>query len=674
MELSEATISTQTKLKRLGVCTNFDLLLHLPLRYEDRTKLSKLSELRINEEVLVEGEISYCELTYRPRRNLLVQLVGEGGGITLRLMHFYPSQQKQLIAGQRVRAFGVVRQGYYGIEIIQPRITIARLGDPTEATLAAVYPVVSGISTNAIARLVRNTLTTQDIADVVPLTILERVRLPGLMESLQMIHQPPANAPLQLLESRSHSAWQRVKFDELLAQQLSMRSNYRKKMQRRAPALTGGAQVSESFKETLPYALTTAQKQAVFEISKDMSRDSPMQRLLQGDVGSGKTIVAVFAALQAIESGYQVAIMAPTEILAEQHYRKISELLTPLGMSLVWLSGGQTRQERAAAIGAINQGSAKVAIGTHALFQEHVTFHRLGLVIIDEQHKFGVQQRLALQGKGVVPHQLMMSATPIPRTLAMSYFADLDVTVVNELPPGRTPIITKLVSDARREEVIMRVKGACSHGQQAYWVCPLIEESAALQLQTAEETFFRLSKELPDVAVGLIHGRMKRSEKADVMQRFKDGEISLLVATTVIEVGVDVPNASLMVIENAERMGLAQLHQLRGRVGRGASQSTCILLFQQPLSDMARARLKVIYENTDGFEVARQDMILRGPGEILGAAQSGVPMLRFADLEQDAALLEAARESAEYMLDHHPEAVMIHLHRWLGNKQDYLYV
>lgn len=669
--VSEATLA---KLRRMGIFTSFDLLLHLPLRYEDRTKITLPSEIVTNQEVLIEGEIKFCKVSYQPKRSLVAHLERDGLGINLRFLHFYPSQQKLLQQGQRVRAFGVIRQGYYGLEMIQPKCEVVKIGDPTDLTLRPTYQVVAGIQTGRISRLIEDAMRALSVEDVVPKEILERINLPSLIDSLNTIHHPPAETSLEQLETRQHPAWQRIKFDELLSQQLSMRRNYRNRKRLKAPKLIQNNQVSESFIETLSFALTLSQKSAIYEISKNLSEETPMHRLLQGDVGCGKTIVAVLAALQALESGYQVAFMAPTEILAEQHYRKLEEWLSPLGINIVWLSGSQRKQEKLNAMAVVSNGSARLVVGTHALFQEQMVFRRLGLVIIDEQHKFGVQQRLALREKGEVPHLLMMSATPIPRTLAMSFYADLDVTVIAELPPGRTPISTKLVSDARRDEVIARIREVCLQGRQAYWVCSLIDESATLQLQTVEDTYSQLRTEFSELSVGMIHGRMKRTEKAEVMQRFKAGEISLLVATTVIEVGVDVPNASWMVIENAERMGLAQLHQLRGRVGRGSLNSTCILLFHNPLSDIAKARLKVIYENTDGFEIARQDMILRGPGEVLGAAQSGVPMLRFADLESDVTLLEAAREAAEYMLDHHPEAVLTHLKRWLGDKQDYLHV
>jgi ATP-dependent DNA helicase RecG len=671
--LSKVSKEVVVKLKKLGITTRFDLMLHLPIRYEDHSLVRELTEVIQGTQNLVEGVVVYSEIIQKPRRSLIAQLDCGTGLLYLRYIHFYPSQQKLLAEGNRLRAYGVIRQGYFGLEMIQPKCKQIELGEPTSPTLTPIYSVAKGINSSTIARQIQRTLNEYQFEDIVPKYRLDQLGLPCLAESLKLLHAPPTSETLPEIEDRNHPAWRRIKFDELLAQQLSMREQYRNRRNRTAPLLELSS-VSERFKQTLPFALTSSQVKALSTISKDISKKYPMQRLLQGDVGSGKTIVAVLAALQAVESGYQVAIMSPTEILAEQHYRKIRAWLSPFGIEITWLSGSLSRQEKGVALDFISEGKSKIVIGTHALFQEQVGFQGLGLVIIDEQHKFGVQQRLALQAKGEVPHQLMMSATPIPRTLAMSYLANLDVTTIDELPPGRTPIVTKLISDTRRDQVISRVKEVCLQGGQVYWVCPLIEESAALQLQTAEDTFQRLSQDLSGIMVGLVHGRMKKAEKALAMENFITGKTSLLVATTVIEVGVDVPNASLMVIENAERMGLAQLHQLRGRVGRGESRSTCILMFQHPLSDAAKSRLRIIYENSDGFEIARQDMLLRGPGEILGAAQSGVPMLRFADIETDIDLLTAAREVAEEMLEQYPTEAQMHLQRWLGSRQDFLHV
>jgi ATP-dependent DNA helicase RecG len=508
--------------------------------------------------------------------------------------------------------------------------------------MTPVYPTTAGLSQYQLRTLIERALKHAQergtLDDTLPPSVTNPLRLASFASSVKTLHHPPPDASLASLSERTHPAWQRLKFDELLAQQLSMRLAHQARRARAAPRLSPGKTLTQKLIKSLPFALTRAQHRAFAEISRDLAQPHPMQRLLQGDVGSGKTIVAALAALQAIENGYQCALMAPTEILAEQHFRKIADQLVPLGISTGWLTGSQSAKERRESKTKITDGSAQLVIGTHALFQEDVEFKKLGLAIIDEQHRFGVGQRLALRQKAKVePHQLMMSATPIPRTLSMSYYADLDVSVIDELPPGRTPIVTKLIADGRRDEIIERIRAACNAGAQAYWVCPLIEESEKLQLQTAIDTYEHLSATFPDLVVGLVHGRMKPAAKADMMARFKAGEIQLLVATTVIEVGVDVPNASLMVIENAERMGLAQLHQLRGRVGRGAVQSTCILLYQKPLSETARTRLKVIFESQDGFEIARQDLHLRGPGEFLGIRQSGAPMLRFADIERDMA-------------------------------------
>jgi ATP-dependent DNA helicase RecG len=560
---------------------------------------------------------------------------------------------------------------------VHPRYKIVSDATPVPDVLTPVYPTTAGVGQHTLRALIDRALKRAEargeLGDTLPSGVLQPLKLGAFAASVLTLHRPRPDAVLIQLAERTHPAWTRLKFDELLAQQLAMRIAHNTRREKKAPVLKPGKSLQQKLLKSLPFALTQAQHRALAEIAQDLAQPHPMQRLLQGDVGSGKTIVAALAALQAIENGYQVALMAPTEILAEQHFTKIAALLEPLGITVAWLTGSQKKKERATSTEAIEAGTAQLAIGTHALFQDDVTFKKLGLAIIDEQHRFGVGQRLALRQKAKVEaHQLMMSATPIPRTLAMSYFADLDVSVIDELPPGRTPIVTKLVADARRDEVLERVRAACSEGAQAYWVCPLIEESEKLQLQTALQTFEQVQADFPDLKVGLVHGRLKSAEKAAVMQAFQAGEVQLLVATTVIEVGVDVPNASLMVIENAERMGLAQLHQLRGRVGRGAAKSTCILMYQGPLSETARARLKVIFENTDGFEIARADLQLRGPGEFLGARQSGLPMLRFADIEKDAALVEAARDVAARLISENSAAVGAHLDRWLGGRTHFL--
>jgi ATP-dependent DNA helicase RecG len=665
--------ATQTKFAKLGIHTPFDLVLHLPLRYEDETKITRIADLVPGESAQVEGEIIHSEVMFRPRRSLVCQLQDDSGDILyLRFLNFYPSQQKQLAVGKRIRALGEPRAGFFGDEMVHPKCRVAGESVPLKQALTPVYPTTAGLPQPTLSKYIHAALNELPLPDTLPEKIKQRLKLPDFDASVKLLHQPPPNIDEDALLERAHPAWMRIKFDELLAQQLSMRVHYRERSQRVAPRLAAHGKLSEALLKDLPFALTNAQKKVWQEISADLAKPHPMQRLLQGDVGSGKTIVAALAALQAIENGYQVAFMAPTEILAEQHYLKLRDWLTPLGIEPVWLSGSLKKKDKTAAAERIASGDTQLAIGTHALFQTSVEFKKLGLVIVDEQHKFGVQQRLALRSKGSEPHQLMMSATPIPRTLAMSYYADLDVSVIDELPPGRTPIVTKLVSDARREEVFERVRSACLEGRQAYWVCPLIDESEALQLQTALETHATLSQIFPELRIGLAHGKLSSTEKAETMAAFKAGVLQLLVATTVIEVGVDVPNASLMVIDHAERMGLAQLHQLRGRVGRGAAESMCVLLFQQPLSELARARLKIIYENTDGFEIAQQDLRLRGPGELLGARQSGVPMLRFADLGEDDKLLDKARDIADEMLRDFPQEAQAHLQRWMANEPDYL--
>jgi len=673
----ETDRSTAAKLRRLGIHRPFDLVLHLPLRYEDETRLVPIAEAPPGATVQVEGEVIHSDIMFRPRRQLVCQVKDDSGLLFVRFLNFYPNQARMLAEGVRVRLYGEVRSGFFGEEMVHPRVRLVRKGTPLPRSLTPVYPVTAGISQAAMRALVAREVRDGDLAESLPPDVLKRHGLPGFGDSVRFLHEPPPDAPVEALEDRSHPAWRRMKFDELLAQQLSMRLHYRERRRRNAPALPDTGMLTGRLIGSLPFVLTAAQRRAMAEIAGDLAEPHPMQRLLQGDVGSGKTIVAALAALQAIENGYQVAMMAPTEILAEQHHAKFCAWLAPLGVPIAWLTGAQNARERRAALAAVEGGEAALAVGTHALFQEQVLFPKLGLAIVDEQHRFGVHQRLALRNKGalesdVQPHQLMMSATPIPRTLAMTYYADLDVSVVDELPPGRTPVVTKLVSDSRRDEVIARVRDECMKGRQAYWVCPLIDESEALQLKTALETHETLARTFPELQVGLVHGRLPAAEKAAVMDGFKRSEIQLLVATTVIEVGVDVPNASLMVIEHAERMGLAQLHQLRGRIGRGAVASVCILMYQNPLSEAARARLKVAYETSDGFEIARADLRIRGPGEFLGARQSGVPMLRFADLERDTDLLEAARDAAAELLRTHPAAAARHVERWLGEKHSYL--
>jgi ATP-dependent DNA helicase RecG len=543
---------------------------------------------------------------------------------------------------------------------------------PVSKTLTPVYPTTAGLSQASLQRLTREALAAGDLGDTLPPPLLGELRLPGFRESVGFLHHPPPAAEQAALQNRTHPAWRRVKFDELLAQQLSLRHAYRERRKKSSIVLPRGAPRVARLLKSLPFRLTRAQERVWGEIGADLAIPHPMQRLLQGDVGSGKTVIAALAALQCIDGGCQAAFMAPTEILAEQHYRKLAHWLEPLGVSIAWLSGSLKKKAKQAAAEAVASGAAALAIGTHALIEDNVEFAKLGLAIVDEQHRFGVGQRVKLRQKGVSPHQLMMSATPIPRTLSMSYYADLDVSVLDEMPPGRKPVVTKLVSESRRDEVVGRVRGACMSGRQAYWVCPLIEESEALQLKTAIETHRAIAKTFPELEVGLVHGRLGAAEKAAVMEGFVAGRVQLLVATTVIEVGVDVPNASLMVIEHAERFGLSQLHQLRGRIGRGADESVCILLYQSPLSETARARLKIVFECSDGFEIARHDLALRGPGEFLGSRQSGAPLLRFADLAIDGDLIEAASRAAEELLERDPGRAARHVARWLGPRAEYL--
>lgn len=664
------------KLAKLYIRTPWDLALHLPLRYEDETHLTPLADVAIGQSALVEGEVLVQEIQFKPRRQLVVQIAdARGKRLILRFLHFYPSQQKQLAQGEKVRAYGEVRQGYYGLEMVHPKISPARAQALAEH-LTPVYPTVSGLTQPTLRRWMAQVLkalaTHPEGADTLPESLRQRLNLPELLPALTLLHHPTPDISAAQLQEHALPAWQRLKFDELLAQQLSMRRARRRREEETTAAVVGSGCLRQALLANLPFALTAAQSRVLSEIDADLARPHPMYRLLQGDVGSGKTIVAALTALTAVEAGFQVAVMAPTEILAEQHFAKFAAWCTPLGVAVTWLSGSLNAAARREALAALEDGSARIAVGTHALFQDKVAFAHLGLVIVDEQHRFGVAQRLALQHKGDAVHRLMMSATPIPRTLAMSFLADLDVSVIDELPPGRTPVKTRLVNNRRRSEVEAFVLHTCQQGQQAYWVCPLIEESEALQLQTATDTLARLQAALPGLAIGLVHGKLKAQEKAAVMAEFAAGTLQVLVATTVIEVGVDVPNAALMVIEHAERMGLSQLHQLRGRVGRGSARSDCILLFAEPLSDTARARLKIIYQHQDGFEIARQDLALRGPGELLGARQSGMPLLRFADLSEDGALLETARQSAAALLEEDPAAADRHLERWLSGNSGFL--
>lgn len=847
--------------RKLGYRDPAELILHLPLRYEDETRLTPIRAARVGETVQVEGVVVHAEVQPRPRRQLVVEIRDDAGSpLFFRLLHFYPNQVTQLKPGVRVRLMGEVRPGFFGGEMVHPRLRVVRPGTPLPTTLTPVYPSVAGLSQTAIRKAVSATLAEADLDETLPDDLLHRLALPAFAPTLARLHTPPPRIDQSALENRHDPAWRRLKFDELLAQQLSLRLAAHQRHALAAPTLAGDGGLSERLLASLPFPLTAAQRRTLGEIRHDLGRPHPMNRLLQGDVGSGKTLVAALSVLPALAAGTQAAVMAPTEILAEQLYLKFHEWLTPLGFKVAWVAAALKGKAKKQALADIADGTVAVAVGTHALFQAGVEFHNLALAVVDEQHRFGVDQRLALRekgklpsllggaaggegettdistrapspyplpegegktvaqrkiplpeetlafarelrktqtdaeqliwkllrdrrladakfvrqkpigpyfldfychehklaieldggqhaenqthdearerflgskgigvlrfwnnqvlaetgavleaiwmrlqsqpsptgrgqgegatldmadvapsppaplppGEGSTPHLLMMSATPIPRSLAMSYYADLDVSVIDELPPGRTPIATKVLSLTRRDEVIVRLHDYCLSGAQAYWVCPLVEESEKLQLKAAEESHVELVEALPELAIGLVHGRMKAEEKAAVMADFKAGKLHLLVATTVIEVGVDVPNAALMVIEHAERYGLAQLHQLRGRVGRGQRESACLLLYGNPLSDTARQRLRIIKDNADGFAIAREDLRLRGPGEFLGARQSGVPMLRFADLEADLELLEAARDSAEALLENHPGHVRHHLARWLPRGLDYL--
>lgn len=675
----------QKAMEKLGLKRDIDLALHLPLRYEDETRLTPLRLAREGETLQCEGEVTECRIEQRGRRQLIVRLQDdEGEELLLRFIHFYPSHQKTCAVGQRLRVRGELRGGFFGREMVHPQFRVVDADTPLAQSLTPVYPAGANLPQAYLRKAVAAGLRRADLAEVLPPGSVPR-QLPTLREALDFLHHPPPRVSLATLEDHSHPAWQRLKFEELLAQQLSQMRAQRERARLRAPALRAGpGGLHEQLLAALPFALTGAQQRVAEEIAQDLALPQPMHRLLQGDVGAGKTVVAALAAAVAIDAGWQCALMAPTEILAEQHFRKLIGWLEPLGLKVAWLTGSIKGKARQKMIDAVADGSAHLVVGTHAVIEDKVVFKRLGLAVIDEQHRFGVAQRLALRKKleaqtsrghaqAMEPHMLMMSATPIPRTLAMTYFADLAVSTIDELPPGRTPIVTKVFAEEKRLSVIARIRDEVEgKGAQAYWVCPLIEESETLDLKNATETHAELSAALAGHGVGLLHGRMPPAEKAAVMAAFSAGTLSVLVATTVIEVGVDVPNASLMVIEHAERFGLSQLHQLRGRVGRGAKASVCVLLYTGPLSPTGRERLRAMAETTDGFEIARRDLDIRGPGEFMGARQSGAELLRFADLQEDAPLLKAARQLAPRLLDEHAEAALRHVERWLGGKAEFL--
>lgn len=663
------------RLAKIGLVRDWDYVLHLPLRYEDETAITPIAQLTAGAAQQCEGKVLRCEKIRRPSGEQLQALIADSTGtVAVRLLHFFPSQVKQLEPGHKVRLYGTVREGYFGPEMVHPKIKIALDGASLPTTLTPVYPAGEGVTQPWLRKRIARALLDVEVKDLVPVDILKRLNLPGLSQALQYLHHPPVGASLDALSERTAPAWQRLKFDELVAQQVALRLSRNLKTQKVAPVINPiEPKTTEKLKKQLSFKLTGAQERVLEEIRIDLARSTPMNRLVQGDVGSGKTVIAALSATLAIDDGFQAALMAPTEILAEQHFLKIAQWLKPLGIPIAWLAGKQKSKEKQANLQAIENGQARLVVGTHALIQDGVRFNRLGLAIIDEQHRFGVAQRLALrQGDTVLtPHLLMLSATPIPRTLAMSYLADVDVSVIDELPPGRQPINTKLVSLNRKREVLASIAQQVKEGRQVYWVCPLIEESEKLDLTAATQTYEEICHELPQVRVGLVHGALTPEEKQHIMKAFTNGQIDVLVATTVIEVGVDVPNASLMVIEHAERFGLAQLHQLRGRVGRGAQKSFCILLYGE-LSETGKERLKVIRETTDGFEVARRDLEIRGPGEFLGARQSGVPLLRFADIEKDTELVEAARQFAAQWIQTDSQAAAQHAKRWFSASEGFL--
>jgi len=680
-----------TTLKKMGLDSPMALALHLPSRYEDETELFTIEEALHQgrfSPTQTQGVVIRNQVLFRPRRQMLVTIEDDTATLQLRFLNFYPSQQKQMAVGSQIRVRGEVREGFQGPEMVHPTVRAVAVDAPLPTSLTPVYPASTGVSQAVIRKAVTQALrdpSLQDsLAEFLPKKLMTQLLpsndWPSLQSAITYLHQPPANADTQALLERTHPAWRRVQFEELLAQQISLKRAHAIRQERHAPSFTKLAQKEVSLEagllKALPFQLTGAQDRVYLEIGSDLSRSFPMNRLLQGDVGSGKTVVAALAAARVLDHGYQAAVMAPTEILAEQHYLKMKEWFEPLGVRIAWLSGSLKAKEKRLAQEMIESGYAQLIIGTHALIQENVHFSKLGLAVIDEQHRFGVRQRLEIQqrlgSELFYCHQLMMSATPIPRTLAMTYYADLDVSVIDELPPGRKPITTKVVKASRRDEVISGLQSWLAKGLQAYWVCPLIEESEVLQLQTAVDSFEQLTQALPEFKVGLVHGRLKSEEKAAVMAAFKANTIQLLVATTVIEVGVDVPNAALMVIEHAERFGYAQIHQLRGRVGRGSADSVCILMYAEPLSMAAKERLQTLREVSDGFVIAERDLSLRGPGELLGAKQSGDAMLRFVDLQRDAWLIELAQQAAERLLAEHADLVERHLERWLGSRADFL--
>ncbi|UTW03269.1 ATP-dependent DNA helicase RecG [Amphritea atlantica] len=681
-ELKGVGAALQQKLEKLDIHNLQDLLFHLPLRYQDRTRIMPIGSLRPGDEGVIEGEVKGADIAMGRRRSLVCRLQDGTGTITLRFFHFSAAQKNNLKTGTRIRCFGEVRTGASGLEIYHPEYR--RVDDtvitPVEESLTPIYPTTEGLNQARLRALTDGALAYLEkgsLTELIPEQLRQQWRLPPLNDAVSFLHRPPVDADQEQLLDGYHPAQRRLAFEELLAHHLSLLKLRQRARQSGAPPLVANGGYRDRFLQQLPFPLTGAQQRVSQEISADLCQPYPMLRLVQGDVGSGKTVVAALAALQAVEGGYQAAVMAPTEILAEQHFINFSSWLEPLGLKVAWLAGKLKGKKRQTQLEVIGDGSAQVVVGTHALFQDEVRFANLGLVVVDEQHRFGVHQRLALREKGRsdhrAPHQLIMTATPIPRTLTMSAYADLDCSIIDELPPGRTPVNTVVISDQRRADVVQRVQDACHQGRQIYWVCTLIEESEALQCQAAEVTAEELHEALPELRIGLIHGRMKPAEKAEIMARYKAAELDLLVATTVIEVGVDVPNASVMIIENPERLGLAQLHQLRGRVGRGSVESFCLLMYHAPLSQQSRERLAVMRETTDGFRIAEKDLELRGPGEVLGTRQTGMMSFKVADLQRDADLLTRVKQVASQVASD-PQLSDAIIQRWLGRDEQYAVV
>ncbi len=681
-ELKGVANALSEKLARLGISRIQDLLFHLPYRYIDRTRLTPMGSLLAGHDAYVQGEIELSQIKYGRRRSLLCQISDGTGSLLLRFFYFSKQQQQSMQQGRLLRCYGQVRRGPSSLEMVHPeyRMIHADHVEGLEEQLTAVYPATEGLQQNRLRKLIDQALyalqsDASDLNELLPDNILNDQQLPTLRDALEYVHRPPPDANTELLLENRHPAQLRLAYEELLAHQLSLQELRKELRKEQSPRFAQSETLTPAFLKQLPFQLTNAQQRASATIAKDMNNSMAMLRLVQGDVGSGKTVVAALASLQAIEASYQVAIMSPTELLAEQHFANFKNWFEPLNIQVHFLTGKLKKSERTATLEKLEMEQPLVVIGTHALFQESVNFNKLGLVIIDEQHRFGVHQRLALMEKGrhrnEYPHQLIMTATPIPRTLTMTAYADLDHTIIDELPPNRQAVNTSVISNQRRDEIIERIENVCQQQRQVYWVCTLIEESENLQCETATDTYNTLSERLDSVTTGLIHGRMKNEEKETIMRRFKQGEIDLLVATTVIEVGVDVPNASLMIIENAERLGLSQLHQLRGRVGRGNIQSDCILMYQSPLGDLAKQRLEALRNSNDGFYIAEKDLALRGPGEVLGTRQAGIPELRVANLLRDAHLLPDIQDIAKIMLKDYPEQVELLIRRWLGNSMDY---